>query len=86
LGGLDYEDRKKRHRERDRKSKRVEVIQRDIEKIEKAMAALDDRLVEVATNYAQVAALSAERDVLEARHLALFDEWETLDQELRMDG
>jgi ATP-binding cassette subfamily F protein 3 len=81
-GGVDHAERKRRQRDRDRKVRRVEAIQSEIEALEGKMQRIDEQLVEVATNYARAAALAAERDGLEAKHTALFEEWSQLDADL----
>jgi hypothetical protein len=42
------------------------------------VAAIDDALVEAATDYARVKALAADRDAAQAKVDALYAEWERL--------
>jgi ATP-binding cassette subfamily F protein 3 len=76
---VDHADRKKRQREAERARRRLAEIEREIPKAEAGVAAIDEALVEAATDYARVRALAADRERAEKVVEGLYAEWEQLE-------
>ncbi len=85
-GAKAHAARKRAARERDRIRRRLDAIQLEIEAADAGMAELDEAMVAAATDFDALRALSDDRQALEARSTALYDEWETLEAQLDEGG
>jgi ATP-binding cassette subfamily F protein 3 len=81
-GATAHAERKRLARERDRAQRRIEAIQGEIEGCDAQIDELDQAMVQAATDIDALRRLSEERQALEARSAALFEEWEALEAEL----
>jgi ATP-binding cassette subfamily F protein 3 len=81
-GAEAHAERKRRARERDRMVKRIEAIQVELEAQESEQLALDGAMVEAATDFPRLRALTEARQGLEDRCAALYGEWEELEAAL----
>jgi ATP-binding cassette subfamily F protein 3 len=77
-GGASYADRKQAARALQRDRRRLNKVEREIAKLEERTSALDDALVEAATDFDRVKALAEEQREAAESLEALYAEWETL--------
>ena len=81
-GAAAHAQRKRLARERDRWSRRIRTIQGELEACEGGMAELDEAMVTAATDFPRLRELGEQRQQLEARSAALYQEWEELEERL----
>jgi ATP-binding cassette subfamily F protein 3 len=81
-GAAVHAERKRQARERDRMQRRVEAISAELEALEAELQALDERMVAAATDFAALRRLGEERGDVESRSAALYEEWESLEEQL----
>ncbi|MEN0067869.1 MAG: ABC-F family ATP-binding cassette domain-containing protein [Myxococcota bacterium] len=78
-GASAYAEQKKRQREADRRKKRIAEIEQALPEAEARIAALDEALIEAATDHVRATELGIERQAAADEVEALYAEWETLE-------
>jgi len=78
-GAVAYEEQKRRQREAERRTKRIAEIETLLPEAEERVAAIDEALIEAATDHVRAAELGAERQAAADAVEALYAEWEALE-------
>ncbi len=78
-GAVAYEEQKRRQREEERRQKRIAEIERELPEAEARVTAIDEALIEAATDHVRATELGAERQRAAEAVEALYAEWETLE-------
>ncbi|MEO0600381.1 MAG: ABC-F family ATP-binding cassette domain-containing protein [Myxococcota bacterium] len=78
-GAMAYEEQKRRQREAERRTKRIAEIERELPEAEARVAALDEALIEAATDHVRATELGQERQAAAETVEALYAEWEELE-------
>ncbi|MEM6929610.1 MAG: ATP-binding cassette domain-containing protein, partial [Myxococcota bacterium] len=78
-GAMAYEEQKRQQREAERRTKRIAEIERELPEAEARVAAIDEALIEAATDHVRATELGQERQLAAETVEALYAEWEALE-------
>jgi ATP-binding cassette subfamily F protein 3 len=81
-GALDHAARKEARRERTKMQRRFDRLSKEMERLESELARIDEALLTVATDFQKAAELGSERDGVEAKLEAVFEELGELEEAL----